>query len=156
VKVGFLDPKKVLTSVGEEGSDLYLEEDGGLCTAQHTGRGGTLVHLCDREGQRGKQRQLAPAASTSSESTTRTPALHCSCGRLAARKIGGSAPEVDSRWESAVELRLGLVELFAATACSSCAPRRRIDQCLVVAMAHGSGGLSGGGALAQGKAEQGG
>jgi hypothetical protein len=51
-----------------------------------------------------------------------------------------------------VELRLGLVELFAATDCSSCAPRRR----MVVALAHGSGGLGGGGALAQGKAKQGG
>jgi hypothetical protein len=83
---------------------------------------------------------------------TRASALLCSCGRHTAGKIGGGAPEVDSRWEPTVELRLGLVELFAATDCSSCAPRRR----MVVALAHGSGGLGGGGALAQGKAKQGG
>jgi hypothetical protein len=69
-------------------------------------------------------------------------------------KISDGAPEVDSRWEPAVELRLGLVELFAVTTCSSCAPRRQIDSCLVVAMAHGSSGLSSDDALAQGKAEQ--
>jgi hypothetical protein len=47
------DHGEVLTSVGEEGSDPDLEEDGSLRMARHTRRGGTPVHLWRRGGAAG-------------------------------------------------------------------------------------------------------
>jgi hypothetical protein len=63
------DHWEVFTSVGEEGSDPDLEEDGALCTARHTGRGGTLVHLSRRGGAAGVRfvevnPKVAPACSS--------------------------------------------------------------------------------------------